>query len=429
MFLKGLQRPLKSFLSALTYSLTQDGSVGDEICALLAGKHAKEWAKAKKLFGELEAVMPHGGPEDAGICAAVEVVQQWWVACSVAAQRIEAVSAKQQQRATAAEAAMAALLAEEQAERAKAGEAKSSKAAKKRKAKVAAKKAAEEAEAAAAQRKLEQEAAAAAAERQRRQREREVQQREEEQAVALQRLNEEAAREEAERAKTARVEAEQIEAERAAMSTPQQQQRQTAATAATHIIPLHSSSQQQPNLAGVLRPAYRPLVHAAKSSSVAGATAGPQQQSGDQIPLPQLLPRSPSPLPLQKSATSAREETSEVQELLSQLLPGLVDAGPAVAAAAPRLPSPAAAAVPLAQASSNFHLETTMICPLTRQQFDDPVIAGDGYSYERAALERWLAEQGTSPVTGDPLTAALVRPNHAVRALLEKLRDAGEVAG
>ncbi len=39
-------------------------------------------------------------------------------------------------------------------------------------------------------------------------------------------------------------------------------------------------------------------------------------------------------------------------------------------------------------------------CPLTMDLMADPVVAADGQSYERAAIERWLADNATSPATG-----------------------------
>lgn len=53
----------------------------------------------------------------------------------------------------------------------------------------------------------------------------------------------------------------------------------------------------------------------------------------------------------------------------------------------------------------------------------DPVIAADGLTYERAALEQWLASLGAlkprSPVTGELLAHTHLLPNLAMRALLE----------
>ncbi len=49
----------------------------------------------------------------------------------------------------------------------------------------------------------------------------------------------------------------------------------------------------------------------------------------------------------------------------------------------------------------------------------DPVVAADGESYERAAIEAWLSEHGAvSPATGMPLQHTALVPNHSLRSLL-----------
>ena len=45
----------------------------------------------------------------------------------------------------------------------------------------------------------------------------------------------------------------------------------------------------------------------------------------------------------------------------------------------------------------------------------DPVIAADGLSYERAALETWLLQNSTSPVTGQPLPHQRIVDNVLIR--------------
>jgi hypothetical protein len=45
----------------------------------------------------------------------------------------------------------------------------------------------------------------------------------------------------------------------------------------------------------------------------------------------------------------------------------------------------------------------------------DPVIASDGHSYERAAIEDWLLQHHTSPSTGAVLPSKVLLPNHALR--------------
>ncbi len=49
----------------------------------------------------------------------------------------------------------------------------------------------------------------------------------------------------------------------------------------------------------------------------------------------------------------------------------------------------------------------------------DPVVAADGYSYERAAIQSWLADRGAvSPATGALLPNASLTPNHALRSFM-----------
>ena len=48
----------------------------------------------------------------------------------------------------------------------------------------------------------------------------------------------------------------------------------------------------------------------------------------------------------------------------------------------------------------------------------EPVIAADGHTYERAALEAWLLHSSTSPVTGDPLAHTRIVPNVLIRSAI-----------
>ena len=51
-----------------------------------------------------------------------------------------------------------------------------------------------------------------------------------------------------------------------------------------------------------------------------------------------------------------------------------------------------------------------------------PVIAADGHAYERAALEEWLLQHVTSPVTGDFLAHMRIVPNVLIRSAIETNR-------
>ena len=45
----------------------------------------------------------------------------------------------------------------------------------------------------------------------------------------------------------------------------------------------------------------------------------------------------------------------------------------------------------------------------------DPVIAGDGHTYERTAMAAWLQQHHTSPVTGAPLPHPRLVPNLLIK--------------
>lgn len=72
--------------------------------------------------------------------------------------------------------------------------------------------------------------------------------------------------------------------------------------------------------------------------------------------------------------------------------------------------------------SSEHPLE--YICGISHKLMSDPVIAMDGSSYERRAIEQWFARQTekgqptTSPITGDAIDAITI-PNRTLKGLIE----------
>ncbi|XP_055363502.1 WD repeat, SAM and U-box domain-containing protein 1 isoform X2 [Betta splendens] len=56
------------------------------------------------------------------------------------------------------------------------------------------------------------------------------------------------------------------------------------------------------------------------------------------------------------------------------------------------------------------------LCPITRELMKEPVIAADGYSYEREAIESWIhTKNRSSPMTNLPLLTTLLIPNHTLK--------------
>jgi hypothetical protein len=58
------------------------------------------------------------------------------------------------------------------------------------------------------------------------------------------------------------------------------------------------------------------------------------------------------------------------------------------------------------------------VCPVTLQLLRDPVIASDGHTYERDAIERWLQLSSRSPKTNLPLDRRQLTPNVALRNII-----------
>ena len=70
-------------------------------------------------------------------------------------------------------------------------------------------------------------------------------------------------------------------------------------------------------------------------------------------------------------------------------------------------------------------LPEDLLCPITHELFTDPVVASDGNTYERAAIERVVGgskKARHSPITREPLTNALVRNMH-VHSRVERLLE------
>lgn len=64
------------------------------------------------------------------------------------------------------------------------------------------------------------------------------------------------------------------------------------------------------------------------------------------------------------------------------------------------------------------------MCPITLAQMTDPVIACDGHTYERTAIEDWLKNNDTSPLTSEKLAHLDLIPNYLVRSQILELEEA-----
>ena len=75
-------------------------------------------------------------------------------------------------------------------------------------------------------------------------------------------------------------------------------------------------------------------------------------------------------------------------------------------------------------------------CPLTKQLMQDPVIAADGYTYDRRAIQDWFmgnkkkwnnVQCVISPITGDILTTDMLFSNHQLFKQIQDYRKANNI--
>jgi hypothetical protein len=84
-------------------------------------------------------------------------------------------------------------------------------------------------------------------------------------------------------------------------------------------------------------------------------------------------------------------------------------------ASAPPAPSAAASSPP-----SEERAPSSFLCPLTQQVMLDPVLAADGFVYERGAIEQWLSMgRKQSPMTNEPLAHPYLTGQTQLRNAIE----------
>jgi len=60
------------------------------------------------------------------------------------------------------------------------------------------------------------------------------------------------------------------------------------------------------------------------------------------------------------------------------------------------------------------------MCPITYELMREPVVASDGHTYEKSAIEKWLKTNHTSPRNGEPIDGQLI-PNMNLKKLIQDI--------
>lgn len=64
---------------------------------------------------------------------------------------------------------------------------------------------------------------------------------------------------------------------------------------------------------------------------------------------------------------------------------------------------------------------SSCVTPLLQELINDPVVASDGYTYEKAAIQAWLTSHDVSPVTQHKLPHKELVPNLTMRSAMRLL--------
>ena len=78
---------------------------------------------------------------------------------------------------------------------------------------------------------------------------------------------------------------------------------------------------------------------------------------------------------------------------------------------------------PERRAAAALVVPEIFLCPITTELMRDPVSTLDGLTYERIAIETWLATNDTSPLTGEQLASKMLIPNFLARGQIRELLE------
>ncbi|CAF0714205.1 unnamed protein product [Adineta steineri] len=74
------------------------------------------------------------------------------------------------------------------------------------------------------------------------------------------------------------------------------------------------------------------------------------------------------------------------------------------------------------QKMSQQNLLNSITCCITKEILRDPVVAADGFTYERAAILSWFETSNRSPMTNQELDNLELKPNFAIKSILQLLQ-------
>jgi len=70
--------------------------------------------------------------------------------------------------------------------------------------------------------------------------------------------------------------------------------------------------------------------------------------------------------------------------------------------------------------SSSTNIPKAFLCPISHDVMQDPVVAGDGHTYDRSSISQWLLRSSKSPMTGEILENNSLLPNFTLRSMIKE---------
>jgi hypothetical protein len=81
---------------------------------------------------------------------------------------------------------------------------------------------------------------------------------------------------------------------------------------------------------------------------------------------------------------------------------------------------------------SSVHLLSNIpddfVCPITHELMVDPVLAADGFTYERHAITKWIAANTKSPMTNQELDTSALFPNRILKSQIREWSERNQTA-
>ena len=82
----------------------------------------------------------------------------------------------------------------------------------------------------------------------------------------------------------------------------------------------------------------------------------------------------------------------------------------------------------LQEGGDNEGVPRQLVCPITHELMQEPVVAEDGHTYEKAAIVEWFRNRNSSPMTNEHLKSTQVIPNVLVHAIISDYKESKKEA-